>query len=154
MRTFYSVAEHSVRVMSYVGRCGPYVDRVLRAALLHDASEAYLSDISRPIKQHSSLGAIYREVEEGLMQAISKRFGFDWPANSVIAEADNALLFAEVRDLMPSRRNVREAMGIPEGEEDDLLQYEAESPYRETISPWSPTEAQYRFLRQFHSIYY
>src|SRR6266403_91014 len=51
---FYSVAEHSVEVMHLVPQ------ELKLAALLHDASEAYLSDLSRPFK----LGLTeYRQVE-------------------------------------------------------------------------------------------
>lgn len=59
------------------------------AALLHDASEAYLIDIPSPIKQKLSN---YKEIEDGLMQVISKKFGFLWPLNEEIKDADKECL--------------------------------------------------------------
>lgn len=65
---FYSVAEHSIFVAELV-------DPQLRlAALLHDASEAYLGDVSRNLK-HSPALAGYRALESLLQGVIEDRFG-------------------------------------------------------------------------------
>lgn len=61
---FYSVAEHSVRVSRIVPA------QFALHGLLHDASEAYLCDLSRPIKHGSTLGAEYCRIEDNLMQAV------------------------------------------------------------------------------------
>ena len=49
-RNFYSVAQHSINCMEEAKERG-YSRKVQLACLLHDASEAYLSDVTRPIKQ-------------------------------------------------------------------------------------------------------
>ena len=70
---FYSVAEHCVR-MTWDMRTEGARKELLFAALLHDASEAYLNDINRPLK-HSEQMAGYRQAEATMMHAIYERFG-------------------------------------------------------------------------------
>src|SRR5690348_17786190 len=67
-RTFYSVAEHSVRV----SLISPAKDAL--AGLLHDASEAYLKDLPAPVKYGEAAQA-YRLAEEMLQAEIYARFG-------------------------------------------------------------------------------
>lgn len=88
----YSVAEHSV----YVSQECDVADAI--EGLLHDAAEAYVGDVIRPIKRAlTEYGPIERRVE----QAIAERFGlrFPWPAS--VKVADDVVLRAEQRDLMP-----------------------------------------------------
>ena len=66
---FYSVAQHSVIVSEQV----PFEHAVW--GLLHDAAEAYLVDLPRPIKRHSVLGREYKLLEEQLQTCIAWRFG-------------------------------------------------------------------------------
>lgn len=97
VQKFYSVAEHSLRVAEIV----PKEWRLW--ALLHDASEAYLVDLPRPIKRGSILGELYREAEDALMIYICARFGLTWmdPMPGPVEQADKGMLFVEARDLMP-----------------------------------------------------
>src|SRR3954471_11712639 len=67
---FYSVAEHCVLTSR--------IERSLEC-LLHDASEAYLSDLARPVKKAPGLGDVYRECELALEQAIAERFNLTPP---------------------------------------------------------------------------
>src|SRR6266516_3714044 len=68
VREFYSVAQHSVLVSQFCDASDA------QWGLLHDASEAYLSDIARPIKKHPDFGPFYLKVEDGLTAAIMKAF--------------------------------------------------------------------------------
>lgn len=68
-KQFYSVAQHSVGLARYwsntiIGK---------RYALLHDAAEAYLLDIPRPVK-HSGLIQEYRELEDKIKEIILDKF--------------------------------------------------------------------------------
>ena len=83
--SFYSVAQHSIC-------CSRYVNEEQKlAALLHDASEAYLLDIPRPIKNHLR---DYKQIEDKLMKLISEKFGFDYPLHNDIKLADELALVA------------------------------------------------------------
>jgi hypothetical protein len=80
---FYSVAAHSLNCMSLVS------DEYKLAGLLHDASEAYLLDIHRPIKHRI---ANYREIEDRLMYCIAGKYRFVYPFHPDIKQADNSML--------------------------------------------------------------
>ena len=131
VREFYSVAEHSVRMVELVG--GEYA----RDVLLHDASEAYLSDIARPLKKYSRLGDLYEEVEDRLMEVISYKFDIEWPLCERVKWADEEMLKAEIRDL------------LPQVDDDRLLQWDAESVYERRIEPWKPYVAIGAFLYNY-----
>lgn len=89
-----SVAQHSVIVARYVEDRQP--TSALRA-LLHDATEAYIGDVSRPLKQ---LLPEYQAIEARVAAVIDAKFGFDGPEPPIIKEADNVALVTEKRDLM------------------------------------------------------
>lgn len=94
---FFSVAEHCLGVAEMVS-----AEHAL-AALLHDATEAYLADLARPIKKAPGLGEIYLEVEAKLAAAIGVRFGIpeDPLAIAEIKQADERMLWAEAKALIP-----------------------------------------------------
>ena len=87
-----SVAQHSCLVSDYVS-----VENKLWG-LLHDASEAYLSDLARPVKIQDEM-CFYREAEDKLMEAICERFNLDLPIPEEVKEADDILLHTEIRDF-------------------------------------------------------
>lgn len=91
----YSVAQHSVHVSRLVA------DEHALWGLLHDASEAYLGDVSRPLK---SMLPDYKRLEEMVQRAIADRFALGWPIPAEVKAADNVALMAEKRDLMPLDR--------------------------------------------------
>jgi len=108
---FYSVAEHCVLMHDCAVSRG-YDARLCRAALLHDASEAYLTDIPRPIKP-SLTG--YHAVEDRLMRVIAGQFDFDWPVPASIKHLDDAILIDEMRQNMappPADWNLTERDGL------------------------------------------
>lgn len=92
-RQFYSVAQHSVLVSL---SCKP---EDAAWGLMHDAAEAYLVDLPRPIKRDSSMRH-YRELEERILYAVKDAFGLPTHAlPASVVEADNRLLATEMRDL-------------------------------------------------------
>ncbi|MHB8388009.1 MAG: hypothetical protein ACYDBH_00340 [Acidobacteriaceae bacterium] len=89
---FYSVAEHSVGVSYCVAPENALV------ALMHDATEAYVGDLSSPLKR---LLPGYRRIERLSWMVIAKRFHLPMTLPSDIHYADNAMLRAERNVLMP-----------------------------------------------------
>lgn len=77
--TFYSVAEHSIHVSNALWRSTGNVDLAL-AGLLHDAAEAYIGDMVRPLKRHDDH---YLEIETRFDTVIAKRFDVDLKAPEV-----------------------------------------------------------------------
>lgn len=93
VETFYSVAQHCILVSQVVPR------EFALYGLLHDASEAYLIDVPRPIK-HGAGMETYRAAENNLQRLIYSAFGLDPNEPGCIKTADNQLLRTEQRDLM------------------------------------------------------
>lgn len=128
-KEFYSVAQHSIYVSSILPKKYQFW------GLMHDASEAYLCDISRPIK-HSKEMAGYRKAEEKLMSIIASKFGLIMPMPDIIHTADIKMLAAELRDLMPA---------------DDWINWSEPAPF--TVKPCSPSIAEKLFLEKFEELY-
>lgn len=127
--TRVSTAQHSVLVS---GVCD--FDDAL-AGLLHDATEAYISDIARPLKKNDSyFAAEYREVECLLAKAIGDRFGVTLePLPASVKWADDVLLRSEIRDHMPF-----------EPYPGDFLPF--------YITPWTPDVAELKFLDRYYDL--
>jgi 5'-deoxynucleotidase YfbR-like HD superfamily hydrolase len=103
LKEFFSVAQHSMDVLDYCRESlsapayfGEH-DRILRAALLHDAAEAYLTDLPAPIK-----AAIpgYKAIEDNLLRVIAAKFEFDFPLPAIVKTADKAQLEMEWNEFM------------------------------------------------------
>jgi hypothetical protein len=131
VRTFYSVADHSVRASLMV----PREDALW--ALLHDASEAYLVDLPRPLKRAAVFGELYRQFEAALMLVICEKFGLPPAPPASVGVADLVLLHTERRDLMG-----REAQPWRDPVE----------PLPEKIVPLSPKSAERLFLLRFQTL--
>jgi hypothetical protein len=99
-RSFYSVAQHSVLVMDHCALTTTDPS-VLLDALLHDATEAFLNDLARPVKYQPQLDR-YRAAEAELDAVIRSRFFLPAEMSELVKAADDALLAAEIRDLMPA----------------------------------------------------
>ena len=69
-KKFYSIAQHSINCYNEA-KARSHSEKVQMACLLHDASEAYLSDITRPVKKHLSK---YQEIEKNLQRVIFYKF--------------------------------------------------------------------------------
>jgi uncharacterized protein len=94
-----TVAQHSCNVARLTMRRSQSWDDALYG-LVHDATEAYLSDMARPIKHYNVFGDAYREIETGLMQAIAAKFGLDPTMPDAVKWADDMALRVECRDFM------------------------------------------------------
>lgn len=93
---FFSVAQHSCNVSN--GIPVKYRSPIMQlSALMHDASEAYLMDIPRPVKMHLSN---YANIEDKLMKALAAKFGFEYPFHKMVKDADESELREEWEHLI------------------------------------------------------
>lgn len=122
IRHFYSVAQHCLNCSREAEARG-LSKEIQLACLLHDASEAYISDITRPIKR--SLPQ-YMELEEVLQNQIFDKFNLKHlteEEHSVVKEIDDALLYYELLDLMSEEifEERPEIVSNPDLEQRDFL---------------------------------
>jgi len=146
-RAFYSVAQHSVLASIYAEDVDPELAKqafpsctvgrdLAKLMLMHDASEAYLMDLPRPLKNHADFATSYKMAEERLMLIISNLFQFRWPMCDVARLIDNRMLFTEKRDLLIPRDWGCEV-----------------EPFEEEIDPWTPATSKKYFLKRFHQLF-
>ena len=64
---------------------------------MHDASEAYLLDMPKPIKVELSE---YNDIEDNLMKILAKKFGFNYPKSPEVERVDIHLLKWEWETIM------------------------------------------------------
>ena len=122
---FYSVAEHCVLMSEWV----PPGDAL--AALLHDATEAYVVDVPRPLKRYL---AEYRAVEDIVWTAISARFAIPRLLPPSVKEADDRIILTE-RDALMARAERWAQDGVIE-------------PLPVSVVGWPPQEAERQYLRR------
>lgn len=130
----FSVAQHSVLISHMV----PKGHRL--QALMHDASDAYVGDMSRPLKRDPRMKG-YLEIEDQIMRGLAKRFGFAWPKSHKVDLADQQLLATEAVQVL-------EGGPVP-GWTWDWKPY-VRSDIQ--ITPWTQQEAKERFLSRFYAL--
>lgn len=128
---FYSVAQHSVLVSQ---KCKPENALI---GLLHDATEAYMGDVVRPLK---NLLPHYRMIETKVHTVIAERFDLPNYIPNDVKEADTRMLITEKRDVL---RDTTYWGKVFEGVE----------PYHDfTIEPISSEDAWWLFLDRFFEL--
>ena len=106
-KTFYSVGQHCVNCMQEAAARG-YSRKVQLACLLHDASEAYLSDVTRPVKHELPQ---YLEIEKPLQEAIWNKYlpePMTPEERKQVQDIDDAMLYHEFLALMGTRLTAAE----------------------------------------------
>lgn len=106
-RSFYSVGQHCINCAMEAKARG-YSERVQLACLLHDASEAYLSDVTRPVKHELPK---YLEIEKPLQESIWQKYlglALTEEENSQVFRIDDATLYHEFVALMSTRLSSEE----------------------------------------------
>lgn len=112
---FFSVAQHSINCMREAKARG-LSERLQLACLLHDASEAYISDIIRPVKVHLSN---YLEIEGTIMNVILERFGLadlSEEENAMWKQIDDEMMNFELKNFMKGEedRNTDNLVSVPD----------------------------------------
>jgi Predicted hydrolases of HD superfamily len=91
---FFSVGRHSLNCEAEA-KARELTTRVRLACLLHDASEAYISDLTRPVK--SELPA-YWAIEDRLLEAVYRRFGLSYLSpdeSELVKDIDDSMMYYE-----------------------------------------------------------
>ena len=88
MPVWYSVADHSINCMGEAKLQG-MSDEDSYACLMHDASEAYISDIISPVKREITQ---YYVIEDKIMRILSKKFKFQYPLSENVKKIDCYML--------------------------------------------------------------
>lgn len=125
---FYSVAEHCVLLSHAVSK-----ENALWA-LLHDASEAYISDVPRPIKPMLSE---YKVIEKAIMEHVCVKFGLPFEMPAEVHEMDMRICLDE--------------------REQNMMQTDVEwnikgGPLGVNLKCWFPRRAEYEFLARFREL--
>lgn len=128
---FYSVAEHSVLIARHLR--GQYDEQTALWGLLHDASEAYLVDVPRPVKPYLTG---YKVAEAAVMAAVCDRFGLAHEMPAAVHDADKRIIADELVNMVPMDWHARYA-----GKEIGMrLRY------------WSPEQAREEFMATFDAL--
>ena len=95
---FYSVAQHSINCY-YEATARGYSRKVQLACLFHDGSEAYISDITRPVKEYLPN---YLEMESAIQNKIYEKFCSGDLSDddfTKVADVDDTVLWYEFNEL-------------------------------------------------------
>lgn len=129
-KKFYSVAQHSVIVSCIVP------EEFALVGLLHDATEAYIGDMTRPLK---NLNPTFCELEHKIWTVIADRYGLSYEIPSIVKRADNIALVTEKRDLMPRDKDGSEEWSWTRG----IM------PLKDRIIPLQPAAAERSFKNRW-----
>ena len=138
---FYSVAQHSVLVSNIMHKATPEAQLY---ALLHDAHEAYVGDMIRPVKQLFEGFDVYdarADVENVIQRSVHMAVGLPHPVPAHIAKAiktaDEILLATERRDIMAEPARPWRSLPDPVGQ---------------VIRPWPWSWAEEKFMVRYSDL--
>jgi hypothetical protein len=126
---FYSVAEHSILTSLMVP------PELSLEALLHDATEAYLGDMSRPVKRGLPEYTLLERLHHA---AICERFRLPFHEHPLVKRADNDILQTEFRTLF---RPLDDYSEVP-GTFDPTVR----------LFCWPPAHAEIAFLNRYRAL--
>lgn len=122
-KKFFSVAQHCCNAYDLASNSNKF------AALMHDSSEAYLSDVIRPIKPYLTN---YYKIEKKLEVVLAKKFRYKYPYEEEVKMVDDMLLHTELRDLFDNRR------------------FDSSLALSFSIDPWDCLRSEKEFLTRFN----
>lgn len=122
----YSVGQHSIMVSRLVP------SEFALEGLLHDGAEAYVNDLSTPLK--NKVGAPYKDIELSVHTAIAERFRIPVTMSPEVKVADRVAFEAELSSMFP---------------DDERLNRSSVNFAWMKINPMSPDEVRRAFLDRF-----
>ena len=133
-KRFYSIAEHSCHVHDVLtGKALEQSPIIKMWGLLHDAGEAYLCDVPRPVKPELKG---FKRLERNIQEVVARKFGlYSLGFFPEVSVADNAMLHAEYLQNMQQLREL--VWEVPEPPADVKLGY------------WYPDRAKREFMARF-----
>lgn len=147
VRRFYSVAQHCVMVSRFVRppaslrAHGEALDRLERIyaleGLVHDTPEAYLGDMTGPVK-HAAEMRLYRSADDTLLRVIRESFGLTGAQPPEVKQIDHLILQDEARELTPNLARPSALRGPGLGIQ---------------IHPVDPDEAKHMFIQRFYQLH-
>ena len=130
-RHFYSVAQHCCLCHDNM----PDQPVLRLQALLHDATEAYMGDVVKPLKL---VLEDYQRIEKRLERVIMEAFGLPVALVPQVKLADLTALATEKRDLLRDGPEWTQLIGV--------------KPWPDNITPWAPAVAKEQFLQRFYAL--
>jgi hypothetical protein len=137
VRDFYSVAQHCVLISQWLENEGASRQDCLWG-LLHDAPEAYIGDMTRPLKRYMPT---FRKVDDDLMLTICLKYGIPTGMPEIVKEADNRILLNERAVLL----------GTPPQEWHQDRQ-KIEPLAMDPVEPWSPRQAESFYITRLDTL--
>lgn len=131
---FYSVAQHSVHASQLVD------PKFALNALLHDAAEAYIGDMVRPMKETEMMEG-FRNIEHMMETVIAKKFNLPCLMTPEVKVVDNKLVIAEAMRLF----NPIPGWAIDSFNMNPFYDFSLED-------IWSPSVAKVRFMARFSEL--
>lgn len=128
VKHFFSVGQHCVSCAKEA-EARNYTPRVCLACLLHDAGEAYLSDVPRPFKQSQPA---YQELEEHLLSLIYEKYlhtPLTVEEEKLVKQIDDDLLYFDLQNLLGE---------VPDGKEPVIY-----SAFSQELLPFEIVEKRY-----------
>lgn len=135
---FYSVAQHCCLMTEYACKMWKLglESFLLKDILMHDAEEAYIGDISRPLKALLSGNTVFRSVDG----VIKKKYQLSPIISQKICDLDNEFLCLEAKKLIFDWKRIWNEFGFTletfmDGHFDTVK-----------MTPWAPVTAELEFL--------
>ena len=128
VKTFFSVGQHCIHCALEAEARG-FSRRIILACLLHDASEAYMSDVPRPFKQYLPQ---YKQLEKQLLSVIYEKYlgsSLRDEEQRIIKKIDDDMLYYDLSELL--------------GEQSDQQRPKMKTSFSYEVLPFETVEKQY-----------
>lgn len=141
---FYSVAQHSVFVSFIVP------EYLQQWALMHDAAEAYIGDITRPLK---NLIPAVRPIEARIMRVIANKYQLAWPEPPQLCEYDDQAIRFEAETVMRQHSGIFAGRGKDEVQIQSLLPHQKNRVPRALFGAMTPNASKTMFGIRFQELF-